>query len=89
VAARTADLPARADGLEVNEVADGLVVYQREPERVHYLNNTAALVFELCDGTRSPKDIASMLQEAFTLGQAPAAEVSSCIDELRGKGVIR
>jgi hypothetical protein len=89
VAARTADLPARADGLELNEVADGLVVYQREPERVHYLNNTAALVFELCDGTRSPDDIASMFQDAFTLGQAPAAEVSSCIDELRGKGVIR
>ncbi|HEY2814314.1 MAG TPA: PqqD family protein [Acidimicrobiales bacterium] len=85
----TADRPARADGLEVNDVSDGLVLYQQDPERVHYLNNTASLVFELCDGRRSPDEIATLLREAFTLERLPIEEVASCIDELRGQGVIR
>jgi hypothetical protein len=89
MASTTAYRPAHADGLEVNEVADGLVVYQREPERVHYLNNTAAVVFELCDGERSADDIATLVGDLFSLGRLPADEVSSCIAELRGQGVIR
>src|ERR1017187_3643620 len=31
--------PARAEDIEVQEVADGLMVYQAEPECVHHLNN--------------------------------------------------
>ena len=42
----------RAEGLDVNEVPDGYVIYQTEADRVHYLNKTAAIVFELCDGAR-------------------------------------
>jgi len=81
--------PVRADGLEVNEVADGLVVYQPDPERVHYLNNTAAVVFELCDGDRSRREIAAALGELFSLAEVPTAEVEACLVELVAKGVVR
>lgn len=84
-----ADRPAQADGLEVNEVADGLVVYQAVPERVHYLNNTAAIVFELCDGTRTVDDISVALLGAFGLDRRPVDEVRSCVAELRDQGVVR
>jgi hypothetical protein len=83
------DKPVRAEGLEVNEVADGLVVYQDGPERVHYLNNTAALVFELCTGTNSVEGITDLLRAAFGLDAPPAAEVASCIEQLRSQEVLR
>jgi hypothetical protein len=83
------DKPVRVEGLEVNEVADGLVVYQDGPERVHYLNNTAALVFELCTGDHSVTQIVGLVQDAFGLDSAPETEVVTCVAELRDQGVLR
>jgi hypothetical protein len=83
------DRPARVEGLEVSEVDDGLVVYQASPEQVHYLNNTAAFVFELCSGERTAGEIATLMGDAFSLVDPPVAEVVSCLAELRTKGVLR
>jgi hypothetical protein len=47
------ELLVRAEGLDVDEVSDGYVIYQTGSDRVHYLNKTAAIVFELCDGAAS------------------------------------
>jgi hypothetical protein len=81
--------PARIDGLEINEVADGLVVYQADPERVHYLNNTAAVVFELCDGRLTVAEITEQVAATFSLTDPPASEVEACVAELSAKGVLR
>ena len=80
--------PKQAEELEVNEVADGLVIYQRRPERVHYLNRTASLVFELCTGEHSPEDIARLLGLAFALVEPPSDEVRTCLEQLRSLGVV-
>ncbi|MGH9028848.1 MAG: hypothetical protein ACRDV4_04455, partial [Acidimicrobiales bacterium] len=48
---------ARGD-LDVNEVPDGLVIYDEKTDRVHYLNLTAALVFCLCTGENDEPTIA-------------------------------
>ena len=42
--------PKTTQGLEINAVDDGYIVYQSERDRVHYLNQTAALILELCNG---------------------------------------
>ena len=55
----------RAEGLDVNEVPDGYVIYQTEADRVHYLNKTAAIVFELCDGARGTDDIVARVSKMF------------------------
>ncbi len=89
MASSPTDRPVRTDGLEINEVADGLVVYQAAPERVHYLNNTAAVVFELCDGARTVPEIADAVGELFSLTRAPTAEVEACLVELAAKGVVQ
>lgn len=80
--------PKQAAELEVNEVADGLVIYQRRPERVHYLNGTASLVFELCTGEHSPEDIARLIGLAFALVEPPSGEVRTCLEQLRSLGVV-
>ncbi len=80
--------PRRADGLEIHEVDDGLVVYQSEPECVHHLNNTAAIVFELCDGGNTVPEIGRQLAGAFGLAEAADGAAGECVADLWSKGVI-
>jgi hypothetical protein len=80
--------PARAEGLDVHDVEDGLVVYDTKTSRVHYLNATATLVFELCDGTRPAESIVELVASAWDLPEPPNEQVQSCLHELREEGVI-
>jgi hypothetical protein len=81
--------PAPAADLDVNEVEDGLVIFDPATERVHYLNGTAALVFTLCTGEHDASAIAELVRRVFQLADPPAAEVDGCLDQLRGEGLIR
>jgi|GEM_PF-1339848 len=80
--------PVRAEGVEVHEVADGLMVYQAEPECVHHLNNTAAIVFELCDGNNTMREISEQLAAVFGLTSVPAGVAERCVADLWSKGVV-
>lgn len=80
--------PRRVDGVEVNEVADGYVVYDPRVDKVHYLNHTAALVLECCTGENTDDEIVRVVQSAFELAEAPVSETQACLDQLRGEGLI-
>jgi hypothetical protein len=80
--------PLRADDLEVNEAADGYVVYQPARDRVHYLNHTAALVLELCTGANQAADIVHLLQRAYDLPEPPRQEIHDCLAQFRQEGLI-
>jgi len=47
------------------EVAGELIVYDRETDRVHCLNPTAAFVWTHCDGQTSVATIARLLEDEF------------------------
>ena len=83
------DLPSTKDGLEVNEVKDGLVVYDPERDRVHYMNATASVVFTLCDGEHDRTAIGASLAEAFGLADPPSTEVDACLRQLTDEGLLR
>ena len=78
------ELLVRAEGLDVDEVSDGYVIYQTGSDRVHYLNKTAAIVFELCDGARGTDDIVSRVSSMFELGGAADGEIEACIHSAQG-----
>ncbi len=80
---------AVVDGLDVNEVKDGLIVYDPGRDRVHYLNASAAIVFTLCDGTLDEAGIATELAGAYELAQPVDAEVAACVELLRTEGLLR
>ena len=84
----TTERPKIAGDLEVDEVDDGLVVFQERTERVHHLNATAAVVFQLCDGRRDRAEIAAIVGDLFGLDHEPAGEVQSCIDRLAQEGLV-
>lgn len=80
--------PKITDGLEPHEVDDGLVVYHAATDRVHYLNPTAAVVFELCTGEHTEEEIEALVGEAWGLPDAPHDEVQACLAQLRAEGVV-
>jgi hypothetical protein len=83
-----ADVLVRAAGLDVNEVPDGYVIYQIEADRVHYLNRTAAIVFELCDGERGAEDIVARVSQMFEVEGTADGEIEACIQSLLKEGLV-
>jgi hypothetical protein len=80
---------APVDGLELTDVPDGRVVYQADRERVHFLNPTAVIVFELCGEKLSVGAIESFLKDAYDLGETPSAAVRECIGSLLSEKLLR
>ncbi len=74
--------------LDVNEVPDGLIIYDGESDRVHYLNHTAALIFCLCTGDASEVAIAQEVQATFSLDATPDAAVASCLADFAREGLL-
>lgn len=78
----------RIDGLERNEIDDGYFVSDAARGKVHFLNPTAAAVFELCDGAHDAETIARALAAAFGLVTPPRSDVEACLTSLRDEGLI-
>jgi len=81
--------PSVVEGLEVEEVRDGVTVFDPATGRVHYLNATAAIVFTLCDGTHSASEIASFVAESFELDEFPIGEIEDCLSMLDRERLLR
>jgi acetoacetyl-CoA synthetase len=81
--------PRVVEGLEVNEVRDGLTVYDPATERIHYLSATAAIVFSLCDGSHTLSAITTFMAEAFEIGEPPFEEIEGCLAALGSEQLLR
>jgi hypothetical protein len=86
--AGVSDRPTVAGGLESIEHAGGMTVRRIRTARVYELNGTGALVFNLCDGTRTVAQIANSLARLFDLDVPPVDEVSTCVRQLRDAGIL-
>jgi hypothetical protein len=78
----------QAENLEVHEVPDGYIVYQTDRDRVHYLNKTAAIILEFCDGLRDRNDIVLRMATAFDLGPSAYEEIRTGLDALVKEGLL-
>src|SRR6266852_2062038 len=56
---------ARKEGLVIQELPDEVLVYDLERDRAHCLNETAAFVWQRCDGRNSTAQIALTLGAQF------------------------
>jgi Coenzyme PQQ synthesis protein D (PqqD) len=54
---------ARKDGLIVQNLPDETLVYDLERDRAHCLNQTAAFVWQHCDGRSNAREIARALKD--------------------------
>ena len=53
---------ARREGLIVQELSDEVLVYDRDRNKAHCLNSTAALVWKYCDGKTPVSQIARAIE---------------------------
>jgi hypothetical protein len=72
---------ARTDGLHIQPLGDELLVFDRDDDRAHSLNETAAKVWQACDGTR---DLAALGQACGVDGDT----VEFALELLRTNGLL-
>lgn len=76
-------LPRRREGLIIESLGAETSVYDEEGRRVHVLNETAALVFEHCDGHTRRRDLLAKLLELYE--GADAATLDADLEEILGQ----
>lgn len=82
--------PRARDGLTVIELDGEAVVYDEDNGNLHHLNPPAALVFSLCDGSGTARELSADIAEGYGM---PAAEVERDVRRLllrfRRAGLLR
>jgi hypothetical protein len=64
-------IPHPEDGFELEEIDGEILLYSPSSTRSVYLNSTASLIWNLCDGRNSVGQIVDQLKQAF-----PEAELN-------------
>jgi hypothetical protein len=86
---KMSEVMVRVGGLDVHEVPDGYIIYQDGRDNVSYLNKTAAIVFEFCDGTLDVDEIVTRVAKIFDLNSSAHGEIRDCIASLVKEGLIQ
>jgi hypothetical protein len=82
--------PHRADGYRVETIDQDLLLFDPGQSVVLYCNETAALVWGLCDGTRSVEDIITLLAKAYPeAGPGLALDVRQTVADLAARRALR
>ena len=74
------------EGMDLNEVPDGYVIYDNDHNMVHYLNSTAAIVYQMCDGKHSVEQITDFIQSAFELDET--VDVQQSVQDMLEAGLL-
>jgi PqqD family protein of HPr-rel-A system len=81
--------PKKRDDVSARVIAGETVVLDRDGGRVHQLNATASYVWERCDGSASPTEIARDLSEQYDVEPDQAAsDVAILVGQFRELGLL-
>lgn len=80
--------PKRAEGIEINKMEDGYVVFHSSLDDLLFLNHTAAIVLELCDGETDKNEIYAIVQDVFELDKAPKVEIDTCLKDFESACLV-
>jgi len=85
----TASRPKVRTDLDIVELDDELVLYDPARDEVHYLNATAALVFKLCDGSATVRELSTEIGEALGVpAKRVERQVRTLLKDLREAGLL-
>ncbi|MBN1148030.1 MAG: PqqD family protein [Anaerolineales bacterium] len=59
------NIPKRKDDYRLEQLDDELLLYHPSDTKILYLNQSASLVWGLCDGQHSVAEIVQLLSEAY------------------------
>lgn len=81
-------IPARVDGFLLERMDDEVLLYHPRLAKTIRLNDTAAIVWELCDGARSAGEITTLLEEAYPDDQQIDEDVDAVLQRLADEGAL-
>lgn len=79
----------KGDNFEVSAAPDGYIVHQVAKDRVHFLNEVSAAIFELCDGNNDVALIEEFIAVAFAKNSPSADAVRNCLSMLLAEELVR
>lgn len=83
------DFPKQCSGFLVERVDGEMVLLHPQRSVIIHANETAALVWQLCDGNHSITEIVGILSSAYPEARAQiAADVPPTIAKLRSQGAL-
>lgn len=83
------DYPTRRGELLGASESGGWNVYDNTTDSLHVLNDSARAIWELCDGTTNPDEMASAISELAGLNHEEARDdVRLALGELRELGLV-
>ena len=77
-----------ADGLEVHESDDGLIVFNPATDRVHHLNHTAGVIFELCESPILEHHLLEQVVKLYSLESTQQESITTGLQQLLDEGVL-
>ena len=81
--------PRQKAGYQLEALDGELLLYHVSDTKILYLNPTASLIWQLCDGERTVGDIVAVLGDAYPeVGDALLGDVEAALAELSEQAVI-
>lgn len=81
--------PKVRSDLSVVEMEGEAIIYDEQTTQIHYLNRTATIVFNLCDGRSTIREFSEEIAEAFSLPREEIErQVRSLIRNFREAGFL-
>jgi hypothetical protein len=82
--------PLRKSDILVQELGEQTILYRAEGKAIHVLNPTARLIWELCDGQHSLRDMEQAVHASFAIpeGHDVCADIRRTVDGFSSKGLL-
>jgi len=91
LAAKTTSVlvPRPLEGVELSEMEGEGILYWHENTKMLYLNESARVIWQLCDGVRTVSEIARTLAAEFPeVAGEVSLQVPETIDQFAAEGVL-
>jgi len=89
VAMSSGRIPTRVPDFRLEELDSEVLLYHPRQTKAVHLNETAALIWQLCDGQRTADDITTLLCQAYP-EDAPSVttDVAATLERLVREGAV-
>jgi PqqD family protein of HPr-rel-A system len=82
-------MPVKASDVLELDMEDGFILFNHDSSLVHHLNPSAAIIWQLCDGSASVMELADDIAAEFKLDGAEArGQVAGVVAEFEALGLV-
>jgi hypothetical protein len=81
-------IPKPINGIEVEVVEGEVLLYHPQTTRAIYLNSSAAVIWGLCDGTRSVREMIRVISDSYPETNDLVDHVIVTLNQLQENGAL-